>query len=215
MVDLKITKIKKKLTNYLAMVLHGIELEPFFKLIPVKRENEVRTLTLVSDFPFVKFFASGFFHKPLMRLVIFVLTGIILDLLLGRAPGEIFFSLSLAAVGLVELCAGNAGTLGDLILPSVRCFCNCDIGGVLLNCGALIFDAMIFFGDAIFVGSRDFDGVVGSETTIGTSLLDGPSSLTNVPCRSRIGFFTAPVVSVFFGKNFFKPVFGENEKKKF
>lgn len=194
--------------------MHGIELEPFFKLIPVKRENEVRTLTLVSDFPLVNVFTSGFFHNPLIRLVIFVFTGIILDLLLGRPPGEFFFSLSLVAVVelTAEVFAGNAGTLGDLILPSVRCFCNFDGGGgvgVLLNCGALIFDVFIFFGDPIFVGSLDdFDGVVGSETTIGTSLLDGPSSLTNVPCRSKTGFFvTAPVVSSFFGKNFFKPSF--------
>lgn len=201
------------------MVLHGIELEPFFKLIPVNRENEVRTLTLVSDFPLVNGFTSGFFHNPLIRLVIFAFTGIILDLLLGRAPGDIFFSLApVDPVGLtVVLFAGNAGTLGDLILPSVRCFCNCDICGVLLNCGALIFDAIIFFGDPIFVGSLDdFDGVVGSETTIGTSMFDGPSSLTNVPCRSKTGgFFTAPVVSVFFDKNFFKPIFFVGRKKKF
>lgn len=195
------------------MVLHGIELEPFFKLIPVKRENEVRTLTLVSDFPLVNGFTSGFFHKPLIRLVIFVFTGIILDLLLGRAPGDIFFSLTTVVdpVGLI-LFAGNTGTLGDLIVPSVRCFCNCDICGVLLNCGALIFDEIIFFGDPIFVGSLDvFDGVVGSETTIGTSMFDGPSSLTNVPCRSKTGFFTAPDVSVFFGKNFFKPILGRKK----
>lgn len=199
------------------MVLHGIELEPFFKLIPVKRENEVRTLTLVSDFPLVNGFTSGFFHKPLIRLVILFLTGTILDLLLGRAPGDIFFSLTTTVdpVGLVvELFAGNAGTLGDLILPSVRCFCNCDICGVLLNCGALIFDVFNFFGDPIFVGSfDDFDGVVGSDTTIGTSIFDGPSSLTNVPCRSKTDFFTAPVVSTFFGKNFFKPILCKRRKK--
>lgn len=164
--------------------MHGIELlEPFFKLIPVKRENEVRTLTLVSDFPLVNVFTSGFFHKPLIRLVIFVLTGTILDLLLGRAPGNCFFSLTIVEPVVGLGAAGNAGTLGDLIVPSVRCFCNCDICGVLLNCGALIFDVLDnFFGDPIFVGSRDdFDGVVGSETTIGTSIFDGPSSLTNVP----------------------------------